>query len=244
MRKPFDYLLSGIYLLYFGLLLVVFHVIQFIAFHVFGRVGHKKSVDVFNFFIAYGMYIMGTSISCHRKYIPPIDRPIIFICNHQSMYDIPGIVWFLRRNHPIFVSKIELAKGIPGISYNLRKSGAALINRKDGKQAITEIARLAKLIQSEKSSAVIFPEGTRSTTGIMRPFAPGGIAILLKKAPDALVVPVAIKGTGKLNPKGAYPLRAFTNISWTVLDPIEPAGKTAEEVAALSRQIIEKEISI
>ena len=38
------------------------------------------------------------------------------------------IIWFMRRHTPIFVSKIELAHGIPGVSYNLRKSGAALID--------------------------------------------------------------------------------------------------------------------
>ena len=99
------------------------------------------------------------------------------------MFDISPIIWFLRRHTPTFVSKVELAHGIPGVSYNLRKSGAALIDRKDPKQAIVEIARLGKLIQQENLSAVIFPEGTRSASGQMRPFVTGGVATLLKRAP-------------------------------------------------------------
>jgi len=122
----------------------------------------------------------------------------------------------------------------------LRKSGAALINRKDGKQAITEIARLGKLIQDEKSSAIIFPEGTRTASGIMKPFVAGGVATLLKRAPDALIVPVAINGTGSFNPKGTFPLKSFSNLSWTALPGIEPSGKKVEDVLAEAQAAIQK----
>ena len=67
------------------------------------------------------------------------------------------------------------------MSYNLRHSGAALINRDDAKQALTEIGRLGLLIDATNTSAVIFPEGTRSVTGEMKAFNAAGIKLLLKK---------------------------------------------------------------
>ncbi|WP_247231880.1 1-acyl-sn-glycerol-3-phosphate acyltransferase [Telluribacter sp. SYSU D00476] len=241
MKKVLDYLLSCIYLLYFGLQLLIFHVYQVVAYNLFGKKAHKKSVDHFNFMLTYGLYLTGASIKFEKRTQLPTDRPIIFTPNHQSTFDIPAIIWFLRRYRPLFVSKIELAKGIPGISYNLRKSGAALINRKDGKQAIMEIARLGKHIQENNYSAVIFPEGTRTASGQMRPFAAGGLAALLKKAPNALVVPIAIQGTGRFNPtKGVFPLVSFTKLSWTVLPGIEPAGKKPEEVAQMAQDAIQQ----
>jgi 1-acyl-sn-glycerol-3-phosphate acyltransferase len=239
MKKIIDYLLSIVYLIYFAIALVVFHVIQVISFNVFGKKVHKVTVDYLNFFLTYGLYLTGARISWRNLSNIPENRPIIFVANHQSTFDIPAVIWFLRKYHPRFVSKIELATGVPSISYNLRKSGAALINRKDGKQAIVEIARLGKLIHDEKSSAIIFPEGTRTASGIMKPFAAGGVATLLKRAPDALIVPVAIEGTGAFNPKGTFPLRSFSKLSWTALPGIEPAGRPVEDVLAEAQATIQ-----
>jgi 1-acyl-sn-glycerol-3-phosphate acyltransferase len=238
MKKILDYVLSTLYLIHFGLTLLVFHVIQVIAFNVFGKKAHKLSVDWLNFSLTFGLYLTGASIKLKNLAQLPDNRPLIFVANHQSSYDISAIYWYMRKYSPRFVAKIELSKGVPSISYNLRKSGAALINRKDGKQAISEIARLGKLIQDEKASAMIFPEGTRTASGPMKPFQPGGVATLLKRAPDALIVPVAIDGTGAFNPKGIFPLKSFSKLSFTVLPGIEPAGRKAEEILVEAQEAI------
>lgn len=230
MKKVLDYILGGIYLVYFGLLLVVFHPIQAIAYHLFGRVAHQKTVNLLNFFIVYGLYITGSSVKFTQKENIPTGRTIVFVSNHQSLFDIPSIIWFLRKHTPIFISKKELGHGIPSISYNLRKGQAALIDRKDSKQAIAEIIRFAKHITKYKLSAAIFPEGTRSRTNTLKPFAVGGVGTLLKKCPEALVVPIAVINSGKFNPKGLYPLASFTKMSWNTLEVIDPKGLSAEEV--------------
>jgi 1-acyl-sn-glycerol-3-phosphate acyltransferase len=230
LRKILDYLLGGIYALYFGILLCVFHVVQVIAYTVFGPKVHQGTVEVLNFFIVGGFILTGSRAKFSQKEPIPEGRTILFISNHQSMFDIPGIIWFLRKFTPKFVSKKELAKGIPSISYNLRVGQAALIDRSDSKQAIMEILRFAKYISEHTYSAAIFPEGTRSRTGKLKPFAVGGVATLLKKCKDPLVVPIAIQNTGKFNPTGFYPLRAFTTMSWNTLDVMDPNGMTPEEV--------------
>lgn len=239
MKKLIDYTLGLIYLIYFGLLLLIFHLAQVIAFHLVGAKAHKRVVDAMNWSISYGWLLTGSRIQFREVAPLPEHRPIIFVANHQSMFDIPPIIWFLRRFGPIFVSKIELAHGIPAISYNLRKSGAALIDRQDTRQALTEIARLGTLIKTQNRSAVIFPEGTRSKTGEIKPFASGGVAILLKKAPNALVVPIAISGTGRFTPTGLFPLTSFSRLSWIVLPGIEPTGKTVDEVIKQAQEAIQ-----
>lgn len=239
MKKIFDYILGSLYLLYFGLILVIFHGIQYIAYTFFGQKAHQKTVEWLNFFIVYGWYLTGSSVSFSQQEKLPEGKTIIFISNHQSMFDIPGIIWFLRKHTPLFISKVELSKGIPSISYNLRVGKAALIDRKDPKQAITEIIRFSKYISSNNYSGVIFPEGTRSRTGKLKPFAVGGVATLLKKCPGADVVPIAIENTGKFNPKGIFPLRSFTKMKWNTLKTITTSGKTAEEIVAEA----EKQIS-
>ncbi|MFN3783397.1 MAG: lysophospholipid acyltransferase family protein [Spirosomataceae bacterium] len=238
MKKIINYLLSAIFLLYFGIVLVLFHVVQVICFELFGKKAHQKSVNALNFFLVYGLYLTGTIPRFTQSTPLPTDRPLIFVANHQSTFDIPGIIWFLRKYTPLFVSKIELAKGIPSISYNLRVGGAALIDRKDGKRAIIEIARLGKYIKENNFSAAIFPEGTRTKTGQMKPFQVGGLATLVKRADNALIVPIAINGSWEFNPKGIFPLQAFSKISWVTLAPIEPKEHTAESLTAAAEEQI------
>ncbi|SMO54769.1 lysophospholipid acyltransferase family protein [Solitalea koreensis] len=244
MKKLLAYIFTPIYFLVWAILLCLFHVIQVIALNVFGKKAHKISVDALNFFLIHTPYILGSSVRMHFSEELPTNRPIIFIANHGHTLDIPGIIWYLRKFTPKFVSKIELGKGVPSISYNLKHSGAALIDRKDAKQAITEIARLGKLIEENNYSAVIFPEGTRSRDGIMKPFKPGGINVLLKKAPNALVVPIYIHDSWKLHRYGTFPLGFGEKLSWNILPAIEPKGKTPDEVIELAENSIRKEYDL
>lgn len=238
MRKFFGYILSPIFYISFGLMLCIFHPIQWICFKFFGYKAHKKSVDCLNFFLTYCNWFLFNSVTFINHQNLPTDKPIIFVANHQSMYDIPGLIWFLRKFHPKFISKIELTKGIPSISYNLKYGGGANIDRKDGKQSVAEIAKLGKRMQENNWSAVIFAEGTRAKDGKVKTFHVGGIATLLKRAPSALVVPVAIENSWKIVRYGMFPLSTGEAIRWTVLEPIELEGKSAEEVTLAAETAI------
>lgn len=230
MKKIFGYILSPIHYLAFGLILLVFQPIQWISLKLGGYSSHKKSVDILNLFLLSTYYLLGNRVKFVNAQHLPTDRPIIFISNHQSMYDIPPLIYFLRKHHAKFISKIELTRGIPSISFNLKYGGGANIDRKDSKQAIAEILKLASKMNQYKWSTVIFPEGTRSKTSTLKPFAVGGVATLLKKVPDALVVPIAINNSWKMVKYGIFPLNTFTTMSWNVLPPIEPKDLQMEQI--------------
>ncbi len=242
MKKLLGWMLTPIFLIVWLLLLYLFHGIQVIAFRGFGSRAHQRTVVWLNCALVHSLWLLGTRIGVSRAGPPlPTDRPIIFIANHQNKLDISGIGWYLRQHTPRFVSKVELAKRIPSVSYNLRHSGAALIDRDDPRQAIKEIGRLGTLIEETRSAAVIFPEGTRSKTGTMAPFQTAGVKILLKKAPSALVVPIYIHDTWKLNRYGSFPMSFGERLHWSVLPAIETAGKTPDEVAALAEASVRAE---
>jgi 1-acyl-sn-glycerol-3-phosphate acyltransferase len=242
MIKIISYPLSVIFYIVFFLLLVIFHPIQVVCHKLFGYKAHKNSVDVLNFFLMRIVSIIGVRRSYEGERNLPTDRPIIVVSNHQGTYDIPPIVWFFRKHHPKFISKIELAKNIPSVSYNLRHSGAALIDRKNRAQAIPEISKLGKLIADNNYAACIFPEGTRSKTGKMKKFKSGGIETLLKQAPNALIVPFVVDGNYKLERKGMFPLCIGQKVKYSVLDPIEPKGKSAEEITAMAEKVIREKL--
>lgn len=243
MNRLLGYIFTPIHYIAFALSLVIFHPIQWLCLKLGGYKAHKFSVDTLNFFLESTYYLMGSRIKFTNDQHLPTDRSIIFIANHQSMYDIPPLIWHLRKYHAKFISKIELTKGIPSISFNLKHGGGANIDRKDSKQAIAEILGLAKRMNEKNWSTVIFPEGTRSKDGQLKPFAIGGIATLLKKVPTALIVPVAINGSWKLTRFGVFPLSFGEKMSWTVLTPIEPGNSPAEELVALAEERIRQSLT-
>ncbi len=95
-----------------------------------------------------------------------------------------------------------------------------MIDRKDPKQALPVLKKLSEYIEANNRSAVIFPEGTRSKNGIPKSFAPNGLKILCKYAPNALVVPVTINNSWKVYRYGGFPLGLGSKIKFTVHPPI------------------------
>ncbi len=222
----------------FLLTIVVFHPIQWICFNLFGYQAHKKSVDYLNFILLRIGHLLGTTYKVENRESIPKGVPIIFVANHQSLYDIIGIIWFLRKFHPKFVSKKELGKGIPSISYNLNHGGSVLIDRNDPKQAISVIKELSQYIEKKNRSAVIFPEGTRSKTGKPKEFAKSGLKILCKYAPSAYVVPITINNSWKFVKFGFLPYGLGNRITFTVHNAISVKDSDIEDLSNKVEEII------
>ncbi len=242
MNKFLGYLFTPVHYFFYGLSLLIFHPLQWICLKLGGYSAHKRCVDILNFFLVSSFYFAGMRVSFKNKQNLPTTRSIIFVANHQSMFDIPPIIWFLRKHHAKFISKIELTKGIPSVSFNLRHGGGANIDRKEPKQSITELIKFGQRMKDNTWSAAIFPEGTRSKDGKLKPFNTAGVATLLKKAPDSLIVPVSIENSWKIVRYGSYPLSFGEHLKFTVHPPIEPKGRPIDEVmseaeAAIRRQL-------
>ncbi|WP_339335766.1 MULTISPECIES: lysophospholipid acyltransferase family protein [unclassified Croceitalea] len=243
MQKLLSYPLTILFFTFFGLTLLLFHPIQWICLNAFGYNAHKRSVSILNRCLMLCTHLLGTRYTFINNQNIPLDRPIIIVSNHQSMYDIPPIIWHMRKHHPKFVSKKELGKGIPSVSYNLRHGGSALIDRNDGKQALIEIGKLGSYIEKYNRSAVIFPEGTRSRDGKPKAFKPMGLKTLLKKSPSAIVVPITINNSWKLLRFGKFPMGLGAHLKFKVHPPIENKGNP-DELLTLAEQQIIKDISI
>lgn len=188
------------------------------------------------------MLLIGVPVRLINEHKLPENTSIIFVSNHQSTFDIPPIIWFFRKHNPKFVSKIELGKGIPSISYNLKHGGAALINRKDSKQAISELMEFAKRINKNKWGAAIFPEGTRSRTGEPKKFAINGLKVITKFNKDGYVVPLTINNSWKVFKYGKFPLGIGSPITIIVHKPIKIDSLPFEELLEQTESVITKYI--
>jgi len=235
--KALSYPLSILFFLLFGLVLAVFHPIQWLCLNLFGYRAHKASVSLLNLLIMASTRVLGTRYSFSGQGEIPHDRPLIIVTNHQSMFDIPPIIWYLRGHHPKFVSKKELGRGIPSVSFNLRHGGSILIDRKDTRQAIAELGKLARSIAAHNHSAVIFPEGTRSRDGRPKPFKTMGLKVLIKQAPDALIVPISINDSWKLQRYGKFPMGLGAHLRFQVHPPLENSGDIDDLIARTEQQV-------
>lgn len=241
-KRVLEYVLSVIYYIWFGLVFLGFHVAGLIAYRNKNRKSLLKTKEYFSLFIMRGLLILNNRVRFVNSHDLPANRPLLIVTNHQSIYDIPPIIWYLRKHHPLFVAKKELSRGIPFVSYVLRHSGAALIDRGNSRQALKAISEMGATAHRERLSMVIFPEGTRSKTGRIKSFAWKGIATLLKTCPDALIVPIAINNTWKLHRHKSFAISSGHDLTWKVLPPIEPQGRKAEALADELHQLIAAEI--
>lgn len=221
MQKLVSYPLTAIYYLCFFLTLVVFHPIQWFCFNVFGYQAHKKSVDALQYGLMLCAHILGTRFTFSNPHQIDTNQPLIIVANHQSLHDIYPLTWYMRKHHPKFVSKIELGKGIPSVSYNLRHGGGALIDRKNPRQSLPALIKFGEYIETHKRAAVIFPEGTRSKDGYPKPFQTKGLDLLFKKIPSALIVPITINNSWKMLKYGKFPMGLGTHITFTVHKPLK-----------------------
>lgn len=239
MKKVLYWIPTGIFLLLFGLLLVIFHGIQVIGYNVFGYQGQRNAIDMMMWILNKMLIVVGspTTVTNLAGDLPR-DRPMILVSNHQGMFDIPAISIAMRKHDPKYVAKAALSKGIPSISYNLRVGGSVLIDRKEGKDAIGKIAVFCDYLKANNRAGVIFPEGTRTRNGKMLPFKPMGLKMMLKKMPNATVVPVALENYWHLEKYGLKPIPFGHRLKCTILPAIDRTNLSNDEVV----ELVEKQI--
>ena len=241
-EKIISYPISVVFYFFFGMVLLIFHPIQWVSLKLGGYSAHKKSVDIFNFFLLRCLNILGTRFTIENDYKIPTDKPCIFVANHQGTFDIPPIIWHFRKHHPKFVSKKELGKGIPSISYNLRHGGNLLIDRKNGREALIKMSKFAEYLNTNTRSAVIFPEGTRSRTGAPKKFAAKGLLLLFRKMPEAYIIPITINNSWKLFRYGSFPLGLGVHLKLKVHQPLAVSSNDAESLVAEVERTITTDI--
>ncbi|WP_166387930.1 MULTISPECIES: lysophospholipid acyltransferase family protein [unclassified Polaribacter] len=240
--KILSYIVSPIFILVFFLSLVIFHPLQWLGLKIFGYKGHQLVVDYMNWFLSKTLLILGVVVKIDNKQKLPENCTLVFVSNHQSMFDISPISWAFRKHQPKFVSKKELGKGIPSISFNLRHGGAALIDRKDPKQAISALIAFSKKIKENKWSAVIFPEGTRSRDGKPKQFAINGLKVIAKVNKEGYIVPITINNSWKIFKYGKFPLGLGSPITFTVHQPVKINSLPFDELLEKTESVIKEYI--
>jgi 1-acyl-sn-glycerol-3-phosphate acyltransferase len=136
-----------------------------------------------------------------RENIPPDGERAIYVANHSSMVDILAI--FSARLPALWVSKIENFYA-PVLGWNMYLNDYIAVRRKN-LPSIMKMVRTCLKKLDEGRSLIVFPEGTRSHDGHLKPFFRG--AFFLATRADVPVVPVCMLGTADVLRKGSMLIR-------------------------------------
>ncbi len=151
--------------------------------------------------------------------------PAIYVSNHTSALDIFIGIWLA----PIGVVGIAKKEVVwyPFFGQLYAISGHLLIDRSNRANAVEALSGLAKAIQRYNLSVWMWPEGTRSRDGRLRPFKKGFAHLAL--ATKLPIVPVVVSGAHRSWRKGSLILEP-TTIGLQVLDPIPTTDWTLENL--------------
>jgi len=127
------------------------------------------------------------------------EGPYVVVMNHQSQLDIPVLVYAVPLQLR-FAGKRELMK-IPVFGKAVIRMGHVLIDRKDREHSLSGFDILGEGAGSLGVSAVVAPEGTRSSDGNLLPFKKGAFVMAIDLGLP--ILPVTIKDTMNAMPKGS-----------------------------------------
>jgi 1-acyl-sn-glycerol-3-phosphate acyltransferase len=167
----------------------------------------------------------------------------IYVCNHQSFFDIFVLLSTLPVNFK-FVLKQELMK-IPILGFTMKRARYIAIDRSNPRSAARSMNLAVERIK-EGASLVVFPEGTRSEDGRLQPFKKGGFLLSLKSG--CPLVPVTISGTNRIAAKGSLCIRPG-KVTVTIGEAVPVEGYNKRNLnelveliwGVMARQMVEEE---
>lgn len=155
----------------------------------------------------------------------------VFVPNHQSNFDIPVLLAWLDKPHPL-VAKVEIKK-LPLIRQWMELLDCVFIDRSNARQSVAALGEAAKTMVERQRPMIVFPEGTRSRGENIGEFKNGGFRAALKAGVP--LVPVVIDGTYRVMEANHMWIKPAA-VKIRVLEPIPTEGMSREE----SKQIGER----
>ena len=155
----------------------------------------------------------------------------VMVANHQSLLDI--LVLFRLFVHFKWVSKIENFRVIC-IGWNMSLNRYIKLRRGD-KESVEQMMAACEQTLAEGSSIMMFPEGTRSEDGRLKPFKHG--AFTLAQRMRVPILPIVVEGTSRALPKRGFVLQGRHAIRIRVLDAIPYARVATLSVEALTEHV-------
>jgi len=158
-------------------------------------------------------------------------KSYIYMANHRSNFDIPVLLSCL----PIqfrWLAKAELFK-IPIFGRAMSGAGYVKIDRSNRESAFRSIDEVAAKMKNGVS-VMIFPEGTRSQDGSVKPFKKGGFIMAVDTGTP--IVPIILRGTRSIMTKGSWRINP-DKVALCIEEPIDTSGFTRDTKEDLIKRV-------
>lgn len=148
--------------------------------------------------------LTASAVRIEARYDPALEpgRSYVFLCNHQSLFDIPLLLTTCPGQVRMMAKKSLFL--VPFFGWGLWAGGFIPVDRRDRSTARQSFASAIARLRAG-TSILLFPEGTRSMTDTLLPFERGGILLAMKMGLP--IVPVGVRGTRAVQPKGSFAIR-------------------------------------
>jgi 1-acyl-sn-glycerol-3-phosphate acyltransferase len=154
----------------------------------------------------------------------------VLCANHESMADITALFYL---GHPFkWIAKQSLFY-VPMVGWTMWLAGYIPLKRGKKDSILRCMEKAGEWLRNGVSIAM-FPEGTRSIDGRVKPFKDGAFRLAVDY--DVPIVPVALEGPRSLLNKGSWLFAPRAHLVVRVGEPIFPRGKGAEEVERLKNE--------
>lgn len=171
----------------------------------------------------WALFLTGSKLTIRGLEKLHMDRNYIFMPNHQGNAD--PVAAFISIPHEVkAIAKKEFFK-TPILSTACRLERFIPVDRKNHESAVQSVEQAIRQLRAG-DSFLIYPEGTRTKTGVMGKFRKGGFVAAIRS--KVSVVPVTIDGCYDIMKKGQFKIRPG-QITVTFHDPIDVSSYTLEE---------------
>ena len=177
--------------------------------------------------------LAASGVRVEVRYAPELEpgRSYVFLSNHRSLFDIPVLI-ATSPGQIRMVAKRSLFL-IPVFGWGLKAGRFIPVDRADRSTAGRTFAQAAERLR-EGTSILMFPEGTRGMTDVLLPFQRGGFLLALKSGLP--IVPVGIRGSRAVQPKGSWAIRPGT-ITVSYGAPLDPAAYGLRRKGELTNEV-------
>lgn len=181
-------------LLYFAIHDLRIRIVMLFNIHRAWSYVETQSRRIIRMLFAFSKYFVDFRVVNESDRTRTLPRRFLLISNHQSLLDIPVLLFTFPDVGLRFVGKKELFRYILLISVVFRIQRHARIDRsRNFADTMREIERLGRMTARKGCSLAVFPEGTRARTGVLGAFHSGAVRTILRTAPLP-VVSVAMDG--------------------------------------------------
>ncbi|XP_021340627.1 1-acyl-sn-glycerol-3-phosphate acyltransferase alpha-like, partial [Mizuhopecten yessoensis] len=183
--------------------------------------------------------LFGLSIDVRGRENLEADSPCIIVINHQSSLDLFGLMEIWPKRCSCLAKKSLLYMGPLGLL--MWMLGVVFVDRVSHSKAVSALSEAAEHTKKEKTSIIIFPEGTRNHGVSMLPFKKGAFHLaVLSQIP---IVPVVFSSYSEFYNKKEKIFSAGKFII-TCLPPISTKGKKVEEVSEMAESVREQMMEV